>query len=45
MQNESTYVRYEDFGAVGDGITNDFFAMKRAHNYANENAKKTFWHS
>ena len=31
------YVRYEDFGAVGDGIHNDFFAMKAAHEFANEN--------
>jgi len=30
------FISYEDFGAVGDGITNDFFAMKRAHEYANE---------
>jgi len=40
MQNERNCVRYEDFGAVGDGITNDFFAMKRAHEYANEKGKK-----
>lgn len=31
------YVSYKDFGAVGDGVTNDFFAMKAAHEYANEN--------
>lgn len=30
------YVCYADFGAVGDGVTNDFFAMKAAHQYANE---------
>ncbi len=30
------FVCYDDFGAVGDGVTNDFFAMKRAHEYANE---------
>ena len=30
-------VCYEDFGAVGDGKTDDFDAIKRAHDYANEN--------
>ena len=35
---KKTCVYYSDFGAVGDGVTNDFFAMKRAHEYANENA-------
>ena len=30
-------VCYEDFGAVGDGKTDDFDAMARAHAYANEN--------
>lgn len=34
---EKNYVSYRDFGAVGDGITNDYFAMKAAHKYANEN--------
>lgn len=29
-------VTYADFGAVGDGKTNDFFAMLAAHNRANE---------
>ena len=29
-------IRYSDFGAKGDGITNDFYAMKAAHAYANE---------
>ena len=37
MITNGKFVRYEDFGAVGDGVTNDFFAMKRAHEYANEN--------
>ncbi len=30
------FVRYRDFGARGDGVTNDFFAIKAAHEYANE---------
>ena len=30
------FVSYEDFGAVGDGKTNDYYAIKRAHEYANE---------
>ena len=30
-------VCYEDFGAIGDGKTDDFDAMSRAHAYANEN--------
>ena len=29
------FIRYKDFGAVGDGITNDFFAIKKAHEEAN----------
>ena len=28
-------VLYSDFGAVGDGVTNDFFAIYNAHEYAN----------
>ena len=34
---EEKYVCYKDFGAVGDGKTDDFLAMKAAHDYANEN--------
>ncbi len=30
------FVRYKDFGAKGDGVTNDFFAIKAAHEYANK---------
>ena len=30
-------VCYEDFGAVGDGKTDDYEAMLKAHTYANEN--------
>jgi len=32
-------VYYEDFGAVGDGITDDFFAIKAAHDFANLSGK------
>ena len=28
--------RYSDFGAVGDGVANDFAALKATHDYANE---------
>ncbi len=39
-------IYYEDFGAVGDGETDDFFAIKACHEYANMwghtvNGKKT----
>jgi len=30
-------VRYSDFGAIGDGITDDFAAIKKTHDYANAN--------
>ena len=29
-------VKYSDFGAIGDGVANDFAAIKAAHEYANE---------
>lgn len=32
-----TFVTYEDFGAVGNGVTNDFTAIYNTHVYANEN--------
>ncbi len=35
--SDKKYVSYEDFGAVGDGKTEDFEAIYRAHVYANEN--------
>ena len=35
--SEKNFVTYEEFGAVGDGKTNDFPAIYEAHNYANEN--------
>ena len=31
------FVSYADFGAFGDGKHNDFFAIKKAHEYANIN--------
>ena len=30
------FVTYEDFGAVGDGIADDFLPIYKAHEYANE---------
>ena len=30
-------VSYEEFGAIGDGIAEDFEAVYNAHVYANEN--------
>ncbi|MHB1153704.1 MAG: hypothetical protein ACYCWE_17700 [Eubacteriales bacterium] len=36
MENKS-FVTYEDFGAVGDGKTDDMDAVIAAHNYANIN--------
>ena len=35
--SEQKFLSYEQFGAVGDGVTNDFPAIYAAHNYANEN--------
>lgn len=35
--SDKKYVNYEDFGAVGDGVTDDFDAIEAAHNYANAN--------
>lgn len=38
----SDYVMYEDFGAVGDGTTDDFNAIINTHKYANENDLSVF---
>lgn len=35
-------VHYSDFGAVGDGVADDFFAVKAAHDYANEQKLPVF---
>ncbi len=29
-------IYYEDFGAIGNGVTDDFFAIKACHEYANK---------
>ena len=34
--SDKKYVTYEEFGAVGDGVTEDFEAIKKAHDYANK---------
>lgn len=36
LNNKNTVVRYEDFGAKGDGKTCDLAAISAAHAYANE---------
>ncbi|MBQ3007719.1 MAG: hypothetical protein IJD78_09180 [Clostridia bacterium] len=38
----SDYVTYEDFGAVGDGKTDDSDAIVKAHEYANANSLSVF---
>ncbi len=38
----SDYVTYEDFGAVGDGKADDFEAIVKTHEYANENGLNVF---
>ena len=37
-----SYISYEEFGAIGDGITDDGEAIKNAHEYANENNLSIF---
>lgn len=38
----SDFVTYESFGAVGDGKTDDFEAIVKAHEYANANGLSVF---
>lgn len=38
MDVRKGYVSYSDFGAVGDGVADDFYAVRAAHAYANEHA-------
>ena len=38
----SDYVTYEDFGAVGDGKSDDFEAIVKTHEYANSNGLSVF---
>lgn len=33
---ENTYITYEDYGAIGDGVADDSEAIRAAHNAANE---------
>ena len=35
--SEKKYVTYSEFGAVGDGVADDFAAIYAAHEYANKN--------
>ncbi len=42
IKNFTDYVTYEDFGAVGDGKTDDIEAIARTHQYANENDLSVF---
>ncbi len=42
---EISKVYYKDFGAVGDGVTNDFLAMKAAHDFANEGGQAVYGES
>jgi hypothetical protein len=37
MSADKHYVCYEDFGAVGDGVADDFTAIRLAHDFANAN--------
>ena len=39
---EKKYVTYEEFGAVGDGVHDDWEAIRDAHNYANERRKEGY---
>lgn len=50
LSQSINYVTYEMFGAIGDGVADDSFAIKKAHEYANEhglpikaNASNTYY--
>ncbi len=38
----SDYVTYEEFGAIGDGKTDDFDSIIKTHEYANQNGLSVF---
>lgn len=38
MKTTKEFVDYEAFGAIGDGVTDDFEAVFAAHEYANEHS-------
>lgn len=40
MRSDISFVTYEDFGAVGDGVTDDFAAINKTHTFANESGQK-----
>lgn len=42
---EISKVYYKDYGAKGDGVTNDFLAMKAAHDFANEGGQTVYGES
>ena len=42
IKNFSDYVTYEQFGAVGDGKTDDLEAIIKTHEYANKNGLSVF---
>ena len=35
VNDKISYITYEEFGAIGDGVVDDGDAIKRAHEYAN----------
>ncbi len=41
-KNFTDFITYEQFGAVGDGKTDDFEAIVKTHEYANENGLSVF---
>ena len=39
---ERGYVRYSDFGAKGDGVSDDYPSLAAAHEFANEHGLDVF---